>query len=67
LRHHRQVMAGSSQQDGQYHAGMKRIILFECDDDWLIDSLSDDGTYPFCQLKKFKILIQSAFTFESRN
>jgi hypothetical protein len=21
---------------------MKRIILFECDDDWLIDSLSDD-------------------------
>jgi hypothetical protein len=35
--------------DGTYHANMKRVVLFEEDDDWLMDSLSDDGN-KFSQL-----------------
>lgn len=29
--------------DGTYNANMKRVVLFEEDDNWLMDSLSDDG------------------------
>ena len=31
--------------DGQFHSALKRVILFEDDDDWLADSLSDDGSF----------------------
>jgi hypothetical protein len=37
------------QVDGQYHAALRRVILFEEDDDWLADSLSDDGSFCVCQ------------------
>jgi hypothetical protein len=31
--------------DGVYTSTMKRVVLLEEDDDWLMDSLSDDGIW----------------------